>query len=229
MAALFVGCARYDGDREAFCAQLGDTPSFMELSAKANSGSRLHAAQTMEDAASEFRALERSAPRSIRHTVAALGDSAERIARELGPERAAPRSVTVVEQDGTIRHIPIEVSESQERLGVFYNELQNHHGTAKAIYSLMTYARTGCGITDRTLDLGMVGLGSFQPTLRDFGSPGDPSSSPFGDPTEVQPQPSVVPGAGATDPTGPQPSAGVPGTTLSPGPTVAPASASAPA
>lgn len=222
MAALFVGCARYDGDRAAFCAQLGDTPSFMELSAKANSGTRAQATRTMEKAASEFRALERTAPRSIRHTVAALGDSAERIAQDLAPEHASQRLVTVIEQDGTTRQIPVDVSESQERLGVFYTELQNHHGTPKAIYSLMNYARTDCGITDRTFDLGMAGLGATQPGIKDFGSMGDPWSSPFGDPTQVQPQPSVVPGPGAVGSTGSGTSGGEPGSTPAPMPTVAP-------
>lgn len=159
LVVMLVGCARYDGDQAAFCAQLRRAPSFMELSAQANRGDEAQAAASMRSAAAQFRSMERVAPRKIRHTVSALGDAAERIAANLEPHTAKTQVVVVQQDDGTVRRIRVPSSQSQRRLEVFYTEMQNHHGTISAMYALTTYARDRCGFTDRLLDLGMAGYG----------------------------------------------------------------------
>ena len=159
LISMAVGCAKYDGDQAAFCAELDEVPSFMELSALAGTGTDAEAAATMDDAAEQFRGLERLAPRSIRHTVAALGDAVQRIGAKLADGSQTTRYLTIYEDDGSFSEIPLTTSQGQARIGVFYDEMQNHSGTVSAVYSLMTYAKDDCGITDHDLDLGMFGYG----------------------------------------------------------------------
>jgi len=204
LVAMAVGCAKYDGDQAAFCRQLDDVPSFMELAGKVSGGTDDQAAATMRSAADEFRALERVAPRSIRHTVAALGDAAERIESDLGEGSRGDRYVVVANDQGGTLRIPVETSLSQERLSAFYDEMQNHHGTVSAVYTLMSYARNDCGISDHELDLGMFGYGPSEGIGRDVGGSGgldgsgglggigDPGS--FGVPAEPSPDPCRGPG-----------------------------------
>jgi hypothetical protein len=201
IVAMAVGCAKYDGDQAAFCAQLDDVPSFMQLSAKVSTGSATQAAATMKGAAGEFRTLERLAPRSIRATVAALGDAAERIEANLASESGGAEYVTLQNDDGSTTRIPITTSPSQARLGVFYDEMQNHHGTVSAVYALMTYGRDTCGITEGALDLGMFGYGPSA----GFGDGGPvtvpglqtPNRTPGQDPAPVEPSPGSDPTGGA--------------------------------
>lgn len=159
LISMAVGCAKYDGDQAAFCAELDEVPSFMELSARAGTGTDAEAAATMDDAADQFRGLERLAPRSIRHTVAALGDAAQRIGAKLADGSQTTQYLTIYEDDGSFTEIPLTTSQGQARIGIFYEEMQNHSGTVSAVYSLMNYARDDCGITDEDLDLGMFGYG----------------------------------------------------------------------
>lgn len=184
VVAMSVGCARFDGDRAAFCANYVKVPTFMELAAKANDGTPAQAAAAMREGADEFRGLERLAPRTIRDTVARLGDSAERIAEALDDPTGGESMIPVESADGSVTMVPIHDSESQMRLGVFYDEMQQHHGTVSAVYSLMNYARNDCGLSDENLDLGMAGFGPsfdgggvFGGTDSGFGF-GDPGSSP---------------------------------------------------
>lgn len=227
VVAMAVGCAKYDGDQAAFCAQLEEVPTFMELSAKVNAGSDTEAAATMKEASEQFRALERVAPRSIRDTVAKLGDSAERIEANIGSGSESTQYVTLQNDDGTTQQIPITTSSSQARLGVFYDEMENHHGTVSALYSLMSYGRDDCGITDHELDLGMFGYGPSEAFGSGFGTDDDrgpgpaiqvPSQSPGQEPARVVPSPGFDRSGGDR----PSPTVSLPGETMVPPATAAP-------
>lgn len=206
LAAMLVGCAKYDGDRAAFCAQLPKVPSFAQLSVEANSGTRDQAAASMRRGAAQFRALERIAPRTVRHTVASLGDSAERIAARL--ERPVRTEfVEIGNADGSITKVPVASSESQSRIGVFYDEMQAHRGTVSAVYSLMKYARDDCGITDSRLDLGLFGFDGSDTGIVGFGGDGVPLEPEV----TVAPNPSGRGGWGTAPPEGSGDSGGVDG------------------
>ncbi len=191
IVAMAVGCAKYDGDQVAFCDQLDDVPSFMQLAAQVNSGTDEQAAATMQAAAEEFRSLERVAPRSIRAKVAALGDAAERIESNIGPGGHSTQYAAIGSDPGAVPPVPL-TSESQMRLGAFYDEMQNHHGTVTAVYSLMSYAAKDCGISNESLDLGMFGYGPSQDFGTDFGGTG--TFGPGGTGT------AGLPGVGEPDP-----------------------------
>ena len=108
LVAMLVGCAPHNGDRATFCRRLAQAPSFASLSEVVNQGSDAEAAAKMRKGAATFRSLERVAPRSIRKDVAALGDSAERIARHLASGSDSERSaVTYVASDGRVIALPI--------------------------------------------------------------------------------------------------------------------------
>ncbi|MBS1848279.1 MAG: hypothetical protein JST73_08360 [Actinobacteria bacterium] len=179
MVAMFVGCAKYDGDQAAFCAQLKTAPSFMHLAGEVGDGSAAHASAVVGAGAKQFRSLERVAPRSIRANVAALGDAAERISHRLAHGTPEPTIVRIVGPDGTHRMAPIDQTVSQERLGAFYVEMQSHHGTLSAVYSLSTYATAHCGMTENQLDLGMAGFGPSGPSTNGTfsGFEGGPATS----------------------------------------------------
>ncbi len=197
IVAMAVGCAKYDGDQAAFCDQLGDVPSFMQLAARVNSGTDEQAAATMQAAAEQFRSLERVAPRSIRVEVAALGDAAERIESHIGPGGDSSQYADTGNEPGAAPQVPLTF-ESQFRLGAFYDEMQNHHGTVTAVYSLMSYATKDCGISDASLDLGMFGYGPSENFGSDFGGTGtfvDPGGTgSVGVPAVPEPDPCRGPG-----------------------------------
>lgn len=172
LVAMAVGCAKYDGDKAAFCTQLDDVPSFMTLAGRVSGGTDAEAAAQMRAAAAQFRELERVAPRSIRHTVAALGDAAERIESAIVNPRQSRQVVTVQAGDGSIAQIPIRTTPSQVRLDAFYQEMQNHHGTVSAVYSMTAYAEKDCEITDHQLDLGLFGYGPESTMDPGFGEGG---------------------------------------------------------
>ncbi len=67
--------------------------------------------------------------------------------------------MTIRQSDGSTLVLPYTPSVSQGRLGVFYDELQHHHGTVSAMNSLDTYARDDCGIEDGKVDLSLFGYG----------------------------------------------------------------------
>lgn len=215
VVSMAVGCAKYDGDQTAFCAQLEEVPTFMQLSAKVNAGSDTEAAATMKEASEQFRALERVAPRSIRDTVANLGDSAERIEANIGSGSESTQYVTLQNDDGTTRRIPITTSSSQARLGAFYDEMENHHGTVTALYSLMSYGRDDCGITDHELDFGMFGYGTSASFGSDSGDDGSgavpgipvPNEGPGEDPATVMGSPGSDQSGGWPRPTTSHPGA----------------------
>ncbi len=161
LVAMLVSCAAHNGDRATFCRRLAQAPSFASLSEVVNQGSDAEAAAKMREGAATFRSLERVAPRSIREDVAALGDSAERIARHLASGADSERTaVTYVASDGRLVALPSFGSVSQARIGIFYDEMQHHHGTPSAMIALSTYARNECGLAGRRIDLGIDGYGS---------------------------------------------------------------------
>ncbi len=157
LLAFVIGCAPYDGDEAAFCDELQQVPSFAELSVQVEDGTDAQAEAAMRTAAGQFRALERVAPRTIRHTVASLGDSADRIAHDLAPGADRTQVLEIPRDDGGFEEITIPVDTS--RIGVFYNELTEHRGTIGAAYEMATYAHDECGFTDDRVNLGMPGYG----------------------------------------------------------------------
>lgn len=176
LVAFAMGCAPYNGDKAAFCAELRQAPSFAELSAQVEDGSDEEAAATMRRAAEGFRAMEREAPRGIRPTVARLGNSADRIAAELAPGKRHDEVIQLYQDDGTVTRIEIPADAS--RIDTFHRELANHQGTLTAVYEMMTYARDQCGIVDQDVDLGMVGYGgaiTIPGAFDDPAGPGTPS------------------------------------------------------
>jgi hypothetical protein len=206
IVAMFVGCAKYDGDKATFCRRLPEAPSFQSLLFKTSTGSSRAAAQTMRDAARDFRALEQSAPRSIRAKVAALGDSAERIGRQLADPRSQDGGVTVYGEGGRVVRIPQERPMSSIRTEAFYREFSAHPGTANAAIAMLTYAQKDCGIENLDSTLGLNGYGpidTYTPyggTI-DGGGFGSSTSQPGGSggpalvipPAETAPSPTTSP------------------------------------
>lgn len=162
IVAMFVGCAKYDGDKATFCRRLPEAPSFQSLLVKASTGSNQAAAQTMRDAARDFRALEQSAPRSIRSDVAHLGDSAERIGRQLADPRSQVQDHTIYASDGRVVRVPDGRTVSDIRTGAFYREFSAHPGTASAAVAMLTYAQKDCGIENLGSTLGLNGYGPVE-------------------------------------------------------------------
>ena len=161
IGAMFLGCAKFDGDQAEFCRLLPKAPSFQSLMLTASIGTDKHASQTMSDAARDFRSLEQSAPRSIRAKVAALGDSAERISRRLADPSSQDSYGVAFQYDAAGTHVPMQTRVAADRTGVFYSEFSAHPGTAAAAYSLLAYAQVDCGIKDLDSTLGLNGYGSY--------------------------------------------------------------------
>ncbi len=204
VVSMSLGCARYDGDQAAFCDQLDEVPSFAKLALVTAAGTDAEARGTMAEAADDFRGLERLAPRSIRHHVAALGDAAQRIEAELDPDRVAVEPWATSWSGGA----PSQPG-TQHRFVVFYDEMQNHRGTVEAVYSLQRYASADCGFTEDDLDLGLFGYGNgygysdpysygFDGPVGGYGPPQvDPAPAPTPTPT---PAPAPTPAPGPTSP-----------------------------
>jgi hypothetical protein len=208
IVAMFVGCAKYDGDKAAFCRLLPQAPSFQSLLVKTSAGSDQSASQTMRDAARDFRSLEQSAPRSIRAKVAALGDSAERIGRQLADPSSQDLGYTFYDDGGRVTRIPQERPVSARRTEAFYREFTAHPGTANAAIEMLTYAQKDCGIEhlDSTLGLNGYGpIGGYSPeggNGNTFGTLPSPPDGRGGAVTVIPPAESVVPPAsGAPEPT----------------------------
>ena len=196
IVAMFVGCAKYDGDKAAFCRQLPKAPSFQALLITTSTGTSQDAAEKMRGAARDFRSLEQSAPRSIRAKVAALGDSAERIGRRLADPPSQDNVLTMYGDGQQVAPVPTERPISASRTGVFYNEFSAHPGTASAAIAMLTYAQDDCGIKDLNTTLGLNGYGSPVVDLPGLGGydPG-PTGGYGGSVTIPAPQPSTVPPA----------------------------------
>lgn len=189
LLAFVIGCAPYDGDKAAFCADLQRVPSFAELSEQVEGGTDAQAEATLRGAAGEFRAMERQAPRTIRYTVAALGDAADRIAHDLAPGNQPTQVFSVPRDDGTSTEVEIPLDSN--RIGAFYRELQDHRGTMSAVYDMATYAREDCGIGGEAVDLGMVGFGAPVEYPEEFYDSGGPVVVPGDDSPQL---PGAVPG-----------------------------------
>lgn len=186
VVAMFVGCAKFDGDKAEFCRLLPKAPSFQSLALKASSGSVSDASQSMKGAAAEFRSLEQSAPRSIRSEVAALGDSAERIARRLDDLKSNNPPSAVSEYH--LSSVVPGVSAPDGRIGIFYDEFTAHPGTARAAAQLLSYAQNDCGLDNLDSSLGLYGYNTYP------GGETGGGTGPFGG---GQPQSSVYPGGTA--------------------------------
>lgn len=161
VVALFVGCAKYDGDQAEFCQLLPKAPSFQSLALATTTGTTQDAAQKMRDAARDFRSLEQSAPRSIRAKVAALGDSAERIARRFTNPSLQDSYAAGYGYDNNGNYLPEKRSKSAVRMGVFYSEFSAHPGTTNAAIELLVYAQKDCGIENLGSTLGLNGYGVY--------------------------------------------------------------------
>ena len=165
-ASMLGSCAKFNGDKAAFCTQLPSAPSFTALVGTVMTATPTEAATALDAAAAKYRLLERTAPRSIRTDVSALGDSAERIAAELRtPDhrrayQSRLNSQRALEQQSTSNTtVPgalpgPRVMPSVPSYGPFNSEYQifaaefsNHPGTVRAGSTLTNYAAKDCGIT----------------------------------------------------------------------------------
>ena len=192
-ASLLGGCAKFNGDKAAFCAQLPSAPSFTTLAGTVITASPAKAAASLDAAAVQYRLLERTAPRSIRTDVSALGDSAERIAAELrSPDhrrgyRSRHNARRALEQQlastttvpgvapgalpstGGVPYNP-DYGPFNAEYQIFVAEFSNHPGTVRAASSLTNYAVKDCGIASMSDPLAMFanaqrdgGVGGFLP------------------------------------------------------------------
>lgn len=176
-AMLLGGCAKYNGDQTAFCAQLPSAPSFSKLGQQISGGTDAQAAAKVDAAAAKYRSLERRAPRSIRPSVAAIGDSATRIADKL----RKPHGNVVTwnpspngNGQGTIEQVPPNSRGSYDwtRQTILSNEFNAHRGLYQSISRLETYGVKSCGL-DSTDSL----FGLYQ---RYIPTPNGPTGDPLG-------------------------------------------------
>lgn len=164
--AALNGCAQHNGDQAAFCQQLPDAPTFESLMTAVAQGTDAQAVAKLDAAARTYRSLEQVAPRSIRPTVARLGDTAERISHNLDRGARGPAPMIEVRRgDGTVLRVPSSTNEQTQRETFFYQEFRNHPSVARSAVELLTYAHDDCGITSGISYLGLNGYqGSFDST-----------------------------------------------------------------
>lgn len=227
-ASALAGCAKYNGDQAAFCAMLPSAPSFGQLALKMASNTPAQAADAFDDAAVRFRAMERTAPRTIRAKIAALGDSAERLADQLrSPETA--RQLRSEESAATTLPFSGNPLQSQSPYGyssqsqvsgpyqLLLNEFANHPGTMDAARSLAAFAENKCDITSKDDPYSVYGVPQSdpgtpygqQPDLSDpnpqYTVPGQtvPGQTVPSQPVPGQREPSLIPPATAVPTTAP--------------------------
>lgn len=148
---LLGGCAKYNGDKAAFCAKLPSAPSFSSLGQQIAGGTDAQATAKIDAAVEQFRSLERLAPRSIRPSVAALGDSAARIADKLRAPHGTIATWTASPDGngrGTVERNPSNAGGSNDwtRQQILSNEFNAHRGLYQSISRLETYGVKTCGL-----------------------------------------------------------------------------------
>ena len=217
-ASVLGGCAKFNGDKAAFCAQLPSAPSFTALVGTVMTSTPDKAATALDAAAAKYRLLERTAPRSIRTDVSALGDSAERIAaelrtpdnrrayqsrldsqhdldRQLAPNTTVPGALP---GPGVTTYVP-SYGPFNSEYQIFTAEFSNHPGTVRAGSSLTNYATKDCGIATMSDPLAMFAnaqnsgdLGGFIPGGSNVTNPMVQIAPPSSE-AQVLPPPSTVP------------------------------------
>lgn len=202
-ASIVGGCAKYNGDKAAFCAALPKAPTFMDIGVTMMVGDADAAADSLDAISDRFRALERTAPRGIRYRVSSLGDVSERLAATIRDQQMpAFGSPTWVEQGPDQ-----SFDDWSPRQDALMNEVMNHPSVGEAAQALMTYSERNCGIENPENLLGTYGQGYFGSSdggLNIDGSTFDSNGAPLGpqttDQSSVFPQPTVT-----VEPKQPQP------------------------
>ncbi len=159
--SLVAGCAKFDGDKAKFCAELPKAPSFMSIALQTMTGSADKAADQLDDAAAQFRSLEHLAPRTIRVKVSTIGDATERLAFRFRKDQPPPLSIEDYGNSLSSDDYEALSGSWNQRQNLFLDELTYHPSVGAAAASLMTYASDECGIEDPQNPLGMFGSGGY--------------------------------------------------------------------
>jgi hypothetical protein len=145
-----LGACTDDGDKDAFCERIADTPALGATLGALDSSDPGGARRQLEDAASQFRQLESDAPGEVREDIARVRRGVDLIleAVEANPDDLSAARAAITEQ-------------SDELVGL-----------ANAANEVVSYAEAECGVTLTGFEPGGGSSGTS-------GSPGTtPSSQP---------------------------------------------------
>ena len=79
LVAVCSACSSDTGSKEAFCEQLPETADLFSLIGEVEASDPTALRQRFDEGLTEFRALERAAPRELRADVGTVADAAERV------------------------------------------------------------------------------------------------------------------------------------------------------
>ncbi len=155
VGAIGLGACTDDGDKDAFCERIADTPALGETLGALDSSDPGGARRQLEEAASQFRQLESDAPGEVREDIARVRRGVDLIlaAVEANPDDISAARAAITEQ-------------TDELVGL-----------ANAAAEVVSYAEAECGVTLAGLDdpTGGTGAGTSDTT-----APIDPATTTTG-------------------------------------------------